>query len=196
MTAQPQILNLRQPLREVRLTIPGNSAANAHSAEAQAGQAIYEQGRADGEKKLSEQLLQQRQDILQLQHGVLKSLQEAVPQVVRDCEQALTALAFELAQKLTANAPISAEMVQAAVQEALSHVQETTDYHLYLHPEDLELLQRTNSPLLSSNSGGQHFHFHPAPEITRGGCLVKTQFGIIDAQRETKVELLKKSILP
>src|SRR5947209_8198728 len=130
----------------------------------------------------------------ELQHGVLKSLREAVPQVVRECEGVLTALTLELAQKLVASLPISAEMVEASIQEALSQFEDTTDYHLHLNPEDLELLQRVDSPLLSSNGSARKFHFHGSADITRGGCLVKTRFGVIDGQRETKIQLLKKSL--
>jgi len=61
--------------------------------EADREQAAYERGRLDGEKALNERLMQQRNELLELQQGVLKSLQQAVPQVMRDCEQALTALA-------------------------------------------------------------------------------------------------------
>ena len=133
--------------------------------------------------------------MLELQQGVLKSLQQAVPQVVRDCEQALTALALAVAQKLVSGLPVSVEMVEAAVQEALGEVEETTDYHIYLHPEDLELLQQANSNLLASNGSNGRMHFHRAPEVTRGGCLVKTRFGVIDGRREPKLELLQKSLL-
>jgi len=86
-------------------------------------------------------------------------------------------------------------MIAAAVQEALGAVEETTDYHIYLHPDDLELLQQANSNLLGTNVNNARLHFHRAPEVTRGGCLVKTRFGVIDARRETKLELLQKSLL-
>jgi len=192
MSHQSHRLNLPYPLNKVRFSDP--KAVELENAIHEKERAVFERGRIEGEKRLSEQLLQQRGDLLALQQGVLKSLQEAVPQVVRDCEQALTALTVEIAQKLVASFPISAEMVEGTIREALSHVEETTDYHLYLNPDDLDLLQRLDSPLLSTENKNQQFHFHRSPEITRGGCLVKTRFGVVDAQRETKVELLKQSL--
>jgi flagellar biosynthesis/type III secretory pathway protein FliH len=192
MSHQSHRLNLPYPLNRVSFSDP--KAAELEDAIREKERAVFERGRIEGEKRLSEQLLQQRGDLLALQQGVFKSLQQAVPQVVRDCEQALTALTVEVAQKLVANIPISAEMVEATVREALSHVEETTDYHLYLNPDDLDLLERLNSPLLSAENKNQQFHFHRSPEITRGGCLVKRRFGVVDAQRETKVELLKQSL--
>ncbi|HEY2952161.1 MAG TPA: FliH/SctL family protein [Verrucomicrobiae bacterium] len=188
MSARCVTISLPHLVRDVRVTpLP--------RAEGEGEQAAYERGRLDGEKALHERLVRQRNELLELQQGVLKSLQQAVPQVVRDCEQALTALALEVAQKLVAGLPLSAEMVAAAVQEALGEVEEATDCHIYLHPEDLDLLQQVNSNLLASNVGNARLHFHRAPEVTRGGCLVKTRFGVIDARRETKLELLQKSLL-
>jgi flagellar assembly protein FliH len=188
MSARCLSITLPHLVREVRVAPPTRPEDDRE-------QAAYERGRMDGEKALNLKLVQQRNELLELQQGVLKSLQLALPQVVRDCEQALTALALEVAQKLVSGLPISADMIAAAVQEALGEVEEATDYHIYLHPEDLELLQQVNSNLLASNVNNARMHFHRAPEVSRGGCLVKTRFGVIDGQRETKLELLQKSLL-
>jgi flagellar biosynthesis/type III secretory pathway protein FliH len=63
-----------------------------------------------------------------------------------------------------------------------------------LHPEDLELLQRLDSPLLEA-ARTSPAAFLAAPEVTRGGCLVRTRFGTVDARRETKFDLLKRQLL-
>ena len=194
MTA-PYSLQLPTPLRAVRLAAATVAAPEPEPLTRQAEKAAFESGRTEGEKNLSEQLLRQRREMLELQQGVLKSLQEAVPGIVRDCQQALTALTLELAQKLVGNLPISVDMVEAAVRECLSQVEETADCHLYLNPDDLQLLEQAESPLLSPGGSRQQFHWHRSPEVGRGGCVVKTHFGIVDAQRETKIELLKKSLL-
>src|SRR5262249_31972753 len=127
--------------------------------------------------------------------GVLDSLRQSVAQVAHEAEQALVALALEVAQKLVGGLPISFEMVEAAIREALARVEETTDCHIYLHPEDWELLQQFHSALLVASPQPPRLHFHRATEVSRGGCLVKTHFGVIDALRETKMELLRKSVL-
>jgi flagellar assembly protein FliH len=92
--------------------------------------------------------------------------------------------------------PVSASMVEAAVQDALGQVEGTAQVTVRLHPADLELLQNTQSSLLLSGEGSNDFRFLGSPEVTRGGCLVQTRFGIVDARRETKFDLLKRSLLP
>ena len=157
-------------------------------------QAAFERGLAEGEKRLSEQLLRQRADLLQLQNGVLTSLRQAATQVVRQAESALVELALEVAQKLASGLPISAETVEAAIRSALAQVEQTTELDIFLHADDLALLRQFNSPLLLPGPGNQAVRFHTSPEVTRGGCLVQTRFGTIDARRETKLDLIRQSL--
>ena len=58
-------------------------------------QDAYARGVADGERALSEQLVQQRADLRHLQNRLFVQFENAIPQVVRDCEQALIAIAWE-----------------------------------------------------------------------------------------------------
>ena len=37
-------------------------------------------------------------------------------------------------------------------------------------------------------------NFQSTDTVSRGGCLVHTRFGTIDARRETKIELLQKAM--
>lgn len=189
-------LSIGHPLSEVFL-IP-HAAVQIREATAarnqQREQAAYERGLADGEKRLSEQLLRQRTEVVELQNGVLTALRQAVPVVVQQSEAGLIELALEVAQKLVSDLPISAEMVAAAVRSALEHVQEKTEFQISLHTADLALLQQSNSPLLLPDPGNEAIHFHTSPEVTRGGCLVETRFGIIDARRETKMKLIRQSL--
>ncbi len=196
MNSWSETLKFPKPLRDVRLA---NPAADSLSTEAPplAGQlkASYEQGRIDGEKALSEQLLKQRNDLHELMNGLMESLRRAVPQVVRETENLMVSLSLEVAQKLVAEIPISVPMVEAVVRDALAQVEGTAKFTVRLHPADLELLQRNDSPILASAEGGNEFRFLGSPEVTRGGCLVQTHFGTIDARRETKFDLLKRSLI-
>lgn len=189
-------LPLPRPLRGVRLAT-ASAPAPAGPSESEVRereQAAYERGRCEGMEALNEQLIRQRQELVELQNGVLDKLRQAVPGVVRETEQTLTALALEVAQRLVAGLPIDATLVAAAVREAMAQVEEQTEFHVHLHPEDLELLRRANSDLLDAKPGVPPVLFHPAADVPRGGCVVRTRFGVIDGRRETKLELLQKSL--
>lgn len=187
----PEVLQFTRPLRDVRLRSPELDRERACQAREQE---ILERGRREGEKALSEQLLRQRSELLELQQGLFRSLRELMPQIVRETEDLLVALAVEAAQKVVAGLPVSEELVAEVVREALARAEETRELTIRLNPADLELLERVNSPLLATELGGDRIRLEPAGDVTRGGCMVQTRFGTIDARRETKLELIKKSL--
>lgn len=188
---------LDRPLRGVT---PGKAAHPAPpiltSADLEAARkAGYDAGRADAERSLGDQLVKQRTEAGTLALGVVEALKRAVPQVVRETERHLVTLALDIAHKLVTDAPVTVEMVQVAVGEALAEVEGASEVHVRLNPEDLELLKSTESALLTPTANGAQVQFHEASEVSRGGCLVQTRFGVIDGRRETRLELLKKSLL-
>lgn len=192
MNPQPERICPGQPLRGVRLAA-GDGRASAVVA-AELLRSRYEEGVRDGEKKLREQLLRQRSELLSLQQGVLHSLEQTLPRTRADCETALVELALEVARRIIVASPVTADAVAGAIREALDQLQEAQDILVLLHPEDLELLGSVNAPVLLASVGGEKVRFSVSPEVTRGGCVVQTRFGSVDARREAKFELIKKEL--
>jgi flagellar assembly protein FliH len=187
-------VRFRQPLREVRVVSLAPDPEKAPDNSLEREEAAFERGRCEGEKALSEQLVRQRSELLALQQGVLQSMRDLLPQLAREYENTLVELALQAAQKLVAGIPIAVEMVEAAVREALARVEANSELTVLLNEEDLGLLQRANSPMLLSDAGGTRLRLQAGREITRGGCVVQTRFGMIDGRRETKLELLRKAV--
>jgi flagellar assembly protein FliH len=191
----PKNLSFNEPLRDIQISWSGRDGERPDdNLQRQREQAAYDRGVADGEKRLSEQLLRQRAEVLELQNGVLAALGNAVPQVIRQSEVALIELALEVAQKLVGDMPISVPIVEAAVRCALAQAEDSTEIRVHLHADDLALLQQNDSSVLLPEPGYETLHFHASSEVTRGGCLLETRFGTIDARRETKLELIRQSL--
>jgi flagellar assembly protein FliH len=144
---------------------------------------------------LGEQLLKQRAELHELAQGALASLRQTIPQVIRDTENTIVSIALEVARKLVSDMPISVPMVEAAVRDALTHVESSAEITVRLHPADLELLQNAGSPLVTTAETQKDFRLLRSPDVSRGGCLVETRFGTVDSRRETKFDLLKESLL-
>ncbi len=181
------------PLRDVRPVSPLSARAGEQLRQ-DAEQAAYHRGRVDGEKALSEQLLQQRAELLALHQGVVEALRNAVPQVVRETESALVQLAVEVARKIVADLPVSSEMVESVVREAVKQVEDSAEITIQLHPEDLALLHKHQSPILGGLPETGPLRFASSSEVTRGGCVIHTSFGLLDARRETKLDQIRDSL--
>jgi flagellar biosynthesis/type III secretory pathway protein FliH len=186
-------ISLQQPLQDVRLLTKAPVMDwQEHLRERE--KAAYEQGRRDGESASGEQMLQQRNEMTELQTGVVNSLKQMLPQMAHEMESALIQLALESAQKIVGGLKIDLKTVEKVVHEALSQVQDTAEISIRLHPEDLALLRKHESPLLEGLPETGPLRFSASPEVTRGGCVVQTRFGLIDALRETKLEQLRKAV--
>ena len=156
-------------------------------------QAAFEHGRTQGERALSEQLVRQRAELLELQNGVLTSLSQAIPRLIHESEKALVLLALEAVEKWQAGVPVAVEIIEAVVREAMEQTEATSELTVFLNPADLELLRQVNSPLLlPPHDAGMRFQ--AGADVDRGGCRVQTRFGVLDARREVKIELTKKAV--
>ncbi|HEX4266101.1 MAG TPA: FliH/SctL family protein [Verrucomicrobiae bacterium] len=181
-----------QPLHDVRVLANSPSQDwTEHLRERE--QAAYERGRHEGEDSLRQQLIDQRNEMGGALNNVIESLRKAVPQLVQESESALIQIALESAQKVVAGLPITAKMVDAVVREALQQVEDTGEVTIQLHPDDLALLRKQKTKTLESAPESGPLRFVGSAEVTRGGCLVQTRFGIIDARRETKFEQLQEA---
>jgi len=181
--------------RDIRLRAGGGVLPEDWREQLRAAEAAgYQRGLVDGETKLSEQLLQQRAELMELQNGAIRALREAVPQVVQQSEEAMVTLAFEIAQKLVAELPFTRELVAAAVREAVSQIEDTTEFNVLLHADDLALLQPNPAEALGGETAGRKMHFTASREVSRGGCVAQTRFGIIDTRRETKLARVEEAL--
>jgi flagellar assembly protein FliH len=182
-----------RPLRDVCLLV-GAPAQDWQQFVSEREQAAFENGRRAGETALSAQLLQQRNQTIELQRGILTSLQNALPKVAHEAESALIDLALEAAKKIVAGMPVDVTMVEHTVREALRQAEDTAEIVIQLHPDDLALLRENQSPILNGSPETGPLRFAHSAEISRGGCLIQTRFGLIDARRETKIEQLRQSL--
>jgi flagellar biosynthesis/type III secretory pathway protein FliH len=157
-------------------------------------QAAFEYGRTQGERALSEQLVRQRAELLELQNGVLTSLSQAIPRLIHESEKALVLLALEAVEKWQAGVPVAVEIIEAVVREAMQQTEATSELTVFLNPADLELLRQVNSPLLLPHHDAAGMRFQAVADVDRGGCRVLTRFGILDARREVKIELTKEAV--
>lgn len=189
MKANLETIKFSQPLRDVRLLDDRERERRF----AEQLREAYDRGMRDGERKLSEQLVRQRAEVLDLKNGVLHSITQAMPGVVSECQEALITLAMQVAEKLVAGLPITVEMVEGSIREAVAQMEEATSYIVQLNPADLQLLEEYESALQRS-AQANGIELQASPDVSRGGCIVQSRFGIVDARRETKMDLLRKSM--
>ena len=162
----------------------------------------YERGREEAVKEYEAQIKALKDELERKNTIELpKILDKIESQVSGELSQRLDVMEGELVEfateaaiRLVNGLPISTKIVEVAIQDALSHCENDTEVAVYLNPEDLKLLKDTGSDLLSDSPHQRRVRYMKDEEISRGGCLVETNCGLIDGRRETREQLLREAV--
>jgi flagellar assembly protein FliH len=150
-------------------------------------EAAYDEGFAAGVAHAQEQL-----------SGPASALAAAVAQlqaIRADAADSIEADAVDLGlriaeQALAAAMAVDRERVVDVVRGALRATVERERVTIQLNPADLELVRGALAEL-ASIGGIEHLDVQEERRVTRGGAIVRTAVGEIDAQVETKLDRLR-----
>jgi flagellar assembly protein FliH len=97
-------------------------------------------------------------------------------------------LALFLAEKVIGGAlAVHPDLVVEAVRGALRGIVERERVTVLVHPEDLELVRDAMDGVRSSLGGIEHCEVQAERRVSRGGAVVRTPDGDVDARVETKL---------
>ncbi|MFY8272896.1 flagellar assembly protein FliH [Pseudoalteromonas sp. SSDWG2] len=142
-----------------------------------------EAGYKEGINQGKEQGLQEAKPLIDEQLATLKALLEALDEPVKHLDQQVESevilLATELAKAITLNEiKTHPETILAALKAATDALPSNdAQCQIYLHPEDLELVQRHFDEQALAN---RHWQLLSEPTMERGGCHIKQQRSSID----------------
>jgi flagellar assembly protein FliH len=97
-------------------------------------------------------------------------------------------LALFLAEKVLQGAlAVEPGRVVEAVRGALRGIVERERVTVLVHPEDLELVREAMDEMRATLGGIEHCEVQAERRVSRGGAIVRTQDGDVDARVETKL---------
>lgn len=82
------------------------------------------------------------------------------------------------------------EAIAAIVQPLLDRLRRATSVTVHLHPEDFAWLEAERTELQCSGD----LRLEANPQIARGGCLVTSEVGTLDARVETRLDVLADAL--
>lgn len=165
-------------------------------------QAGYQRGREEAVAEYEAQINHLRAELEQKNAadlpGILGKIETEVNgslnQRLQSLESELVEFATEAAIRLVNGLPISTKIVESSIQDALGHCENDAEVAVYLNPEDLKLLKEASSDLLADSPHQRRVRYLKDEEVSRGGCLVETNCGLIDGRRETREQLLREAV--
>jgi len=195
----PEWLRVQERMPRPSITPPPAAASPPDSQQpavdlAQIEKTAYENGFRQGEKagmaiaekKVEVNMRRYAEAIVAI--GKLRS------QLYAQVEREVVKLAIEVAKKIV-HREIQADrdIIQTLVKVALSHVADKSAVTVHLHPIDYNYLLEHRAELTRGAEDGRDIVLLADKSIDRGGCLIETECGDIDARIEEEFRELERS---
>jgi flagellar assembly protein FliH len=148
----------------------------------------YEAGRADA--------AQQCAPAVQALASVLAEAQAERERVAEAMEESAVALALQIADKaLTGAITAQPDRVVDVVRGALRCLVDRERVTILVHPEDLPTVRDAVDGLVQQLGGIEHLEVQEERRVKRGGAMVRSQAGEIDARLETKLDKAREILM-
>lgn len=134
-------------------------------------------------------------DLLDNLGNSVSELAETRDKLYRGFEEQCVLLAFAVAEKvIRRRIEADREIVVQAVRDALDIVKDYRTVKIRLHPEDVELVQEAESLIKDMIEKGKEITVVGDGAIERGGCLIETDFGIVDARVGSRIQAVEEAL--
>jgi flagellar assembly protein FliH len=163
-------------------------------------QSIRERARREG---YAEGMVAGRADLRQLGEPAVQALSEAAERVrefearaADNVERQAVILAMDVAEKVVAGAiEVEPERVLDVVRGALRAIVERERLVIQVNPEDLEIVREGLDELTGALGGIEHVEVQEERRVQRGGAVVRTVVGEVDARIRTKLDRAREAVL-
>lgn len=152
----------------------------------------FTKGYAQGERAGLEAGGKRAEAMLRRLAQTLEELSGLRDNMVRQTERELVQLSVAIARKvLHREVSVDPELTAALAHIALERLGGATPATVRLHPDDYATVTAGQvAPL-----GGRQVEILPDPSVARGGCLVESEFGFINASVDAQVDEIARAVL-
>ncbi|MBI1938186.1 MAG: hypothetical protein HYS25_08660 [Ignavibacteriales bacterium] len=157
----------------------------------------YQRGSIEGQQKIKRELEKDYTDKLYKKYEEVYHIIEAYDRKMTDYEVSFEKLIINTAS-IVAKKIVKREIeVQTAINDnirlSISKIIGANEVKIKLHPTDINELNDYSKNLIN-NSSFNKIKFEPDERIEKGGCLIETEIGNVDARISTQLEELRRKL--
>lgn len=190
----------QKSVANTRMVTTKNTAGSAAPTGAQrpssASRSAVWHGSADVESTRVEEIAAETLESTgEMLRNAVASLEEFKGQLQKNTEMALVKLAYEIARKVIhREVKTSPDIVQYLAREVLRRAENATQVTLLCNARDLAALQNNAELIFWLEEHKKQFSFRPDSRVGRGGCVLETEHGMIDARIESQLAEIEHEI--
>ncbi|MEA2064298.1 MAG: FliH/SctL family protein [Gemmatimonadota bacterium] len=151
----------------------------------------HEKGRAEGEAAAQAGLAEP----VRLLKEVIASVEKGRERLLQEAETAVIDLSLAIARRFVKSAAIySDDMIKDTIKSAVKMATEKEKVVIRINPEDLDQVKAHQDDIIFVGDGIGKLEVRPDKKVERGGCVIETEAGNIDARSETRFAELDKAL--
>ena len=165
----------------------------AEEAETLKRQAIAE-GSQQGLAEANRQMLDQLQQTAEHCNELLATATQEAKQIVLAAERQIIELVMTITRKIISDElEERPEIILGVVREALGRVRDQDHLNIHVSLDDYERILQSRNELQSIVGSEKSFTITADTVLERGGCLIETSFGTVEAGIDTQLESIRKA---
>jgi len=126
----------------------------------------------------------------------LADLSRLREQVLKNSTDDMLRLALAVAEQvILREVKTDPTIIIATLQQALQAAISSDAYHIKVHPDDLAIVMEKKPLFLASISGLKNITLEGDAAVSRGGCLIESELGQVDASIEGQMAELRHKLL-
>jgi flagellar assembly protein FliH len=155
-------------------------------------EAAYLQGKEEGRREAKEEF----ENSLEMFAQALEEISRLRKTLLKNSTHDMLRLVLSIArQVIHTEISVNREVILATVSKALNSAVRSDSYQIKVNPDELELVNEKKPFFLASINGLKNIVFEADPLIERGGCLVESELGEVDATIEGQLDEIRRTLL-
>lgn len=155
---------------------------------------VVAEAQAEAERLRAQAQAEGRERGLQAVTELLAGARAVAARARTEAAAELRALAVHIAEKILGRQlALAPELVVDVAAEALRHAGEPRELVIRAHPDDVEALER-GKPRLLERCRRSAIVVRGDARIARGGCVVESDLGAVDARLSTQLEAIERAL--
>jgi flagellar assembly protein FliH len=176
-------------------TSPADAVLAALAAAEAEAEALRATARAEGFEQGSAEALAAAAPALAALEAAAVEVREERIALAERLELQAVELALSLAEKIVGGAvAVQPDLVVEAVRGTLRGLVERERVTVLVHPDDLDVVRAAMTDMRTTLGGIEHCEVQAERRVSRGGALVRTPDGDVDARIETKLERAREVV--
>jgi flagellar assembly protein FliH len=155
----------------------------------------YDEGLKKAEAEMEEKYSKLFEAEAQQLRSFMESLKDSYKNMIKTSEAPLVKLAMDIAKKVIKDeAEKNEQVILQNIRDSLLKLSTKASIVIKVNPDQFDLVQKNKDKLIHAVEGIDDFELKNDPKVDKGGCVIETPSGSVEARIDKQLKELRKVV--